>query len=333
MGAELGSGHMWRQPDDWALFEISMLSGGWLRFDTPRFGQNGARRAFSSTDIKTGSLDTFGDFLSAEYPGCFTSAHEAVSLFGRLAFELEKDECLRVPSEAVAPGLRGALGDGGLSGLSLLGLAACGAAITLRKREDAYLLIYDCRLSIGIPGFFDLCARMVRDLRMMNPNKGATSSVGPSSVVFLGKRIIEADGFFGDVLEPVPGVQRNPLVINLDLDATSRGVTHSERGKALGKEAFPGDVEDATRFVGVLSQAYGMAAKGLVDTLAAAAYAKSLTEHEKKLAVEREKQCVGVQMASILMLAYRESVMRLLGVLTEIVHAKSEVERENKLDS
>lgn len=200
---------------DQALFAMTMLSGDWIWFNPTQIGWDGERHVCAGADINALKISEFGAFLADAYPGCFASMYEARSFFVKLARDLEHDESLRVPRQMIAPGLHEALREGDLTGLTLLNLAACGGAIVLRRKYDDYLLIYDSRLANGIPGFFDLCARMVWDLRAMVPGGEGTAEVEPFTLTFAGARNFDADEFLGDVRVSVAGAQKEPTALRL----------------------------------------------------------------------------------------------------------------------
>ncbi len=265
---------------DQALFAITMLAGDWIWFNPTQIGWDGEHHVCKGADINATKMSGFGPFLATEYPGCFSSINEAMILFGKLACGLEQDEALRVPREMIAPGLHEALREGDLTGLTLLNFAACGSAIMLREQGDTYVLLFDTRLANGIPGFFDLCARMVWDLRAMNTGGEGTVEVKPFTLTFAGVRNLDADEFLDDVRETVAGAQKNPgflLVSEAPVVAISGAQGCSEdgagNGDAAGNDALTdldfsaADEEETAAELRALDQISAWLPEQLVDCL------------------------------------------------------------------
>lgn len=126
---------------------------------------------------------------------------------------LEADKQLVVPRSMVAQGIRQGLPEGDLTGISLANLAACGHALKFAKQEsDSYLVMYDVRLAQGIPCFFDLVARMLWDLREVEPDlSGKSFAIG-----FASCRNFDADQYFGEVDSPVAGAQAERCVMQVN---------------------------------------------------------------------------------------------------------------------
>ncbi len=230
---------------DQALFAVTMLSGDWIWFPDDKISWDGEHHGIVRTDLNAAKAAGLMGFVGAEYPGRFGSLQDVVLLFAKLALEVEKDEALRVPRATIAPGLRDVLREGDLTGLTLLNLAACGAAIMLQKQDDdAYLLIYDTRLGAGIPSFFDLCARLVWDLRTANPDGTGSPRTTPFTLTFAGSRDFDADEFFGDIKKPVAGAQQNPGTMRVE-EAPQIAVSGEE---VADEPAFDPGIEDPSPY-------------------------------------------------------------------------------------
>ena len=224
---------------DQALFAVTMLSGDWIWFCDDKITWDGEHHGILRTDLNADKLADLMGFVNSEFPGRFESNRDVVLFFAKLALEVEKDDALRVPRAMIAPGLQGALREGDLTGLTLLNLAACGAAIMLQKQGDGvYLLIYDSRLGAGIPNFFDLCARLIWDLRAASPDGESSPKTTPFTLAFAGARNFDANEFFGDVEKPVGGAQQNPITMHVT-EAPQVVICDGEveDGSALGSDA------------------------------------------------------------------------------------------------
>ena len=113
----------------------------------------------------------------------------------------------------IARGLHDAIREGDLTGITLMNLTACAKAFQIRATdENQYAVIYDTRLSIGIPSFFDLIARLMWDLRS---GTGSLNGV-PFDMTFAGARNFDADVILGTVNKPVAGVQETPGFMHVE---------------------------------------------------------------------------------------------------------------------
>ena len=152
---------------------------------------------------------------------------------------LEADKQLVVPRSMVAQGVRQGLPEGDLTGITLANLAACGHALKFAKQEsDSYLVMYDVRLAQGIPCFFDLVARMLWDLREVEPDlSGKSFAIG-----FASCRNFDADQYFGDVGSPVVGAQEERCIMQvgcapeINLDVNSSGSVEIRNSGVLDVE-------------------------------------------------------------------------------------------------
>lgn len=191
---------------DYPTFMLTLLSGNWLFFEDGEIAWDGSRHSITGLQVNGAQISDFMGFVNDSIDG-FEDINEVVNYFVAFMGEIEKDEGLKVPRTAIAPGVRKALPEGDLTGITLANLAACGAAFSVRATgKDEYAVIFDTRLAMGIPCFFSLVARLLWDLR------GCTVSQNgkPFAVVFVGARNIDADQYLGSVAKPVDGAQENP---------------------------------------------------------------------------------------------------------------------------
>ncbi len=197
---------------DFPTFILTMLSGDWLFFDEDEIAWDGKHHCIAGIQINGAQLDQFMDFVNSVMED-FEDMQEVVNYFITFLTEVEKDDGLIIPRNAIAPGIQGALRQGDLTGITLANLAACGAAFQVKLQdEDLYIVIHDTRLSAGIPSFFNLMARLLWDLRQCtNSKKGV-----PFNVVFTGVRNLDANAFIGDVDKAVIGAQENPGTLSVE---------------------------------------------------------------------------------------------------------------------
>ena len=123
-----------------------------------------------------------------------------------LLVEIEKDEGLRVPLYMIHPGVRSAIRDEDLTGITLFNLMAQAQALIIKESEpDKYSVVCDSRLAQGIPSFYQLVASMIWDMREYNQRSGSYE------VTFANARNIDADQVVGQVNELVPGAFSNAI--------------------------------------------------------------------------------------------------------------------------
>lgn len=171
---------------------------------------------------------------------------------------LEADKQLVVPRSMVAQGVRQGLPEGDLTGISLANLAACGHALKFAKQEsDSYLVMYDVRLAQGIPCFFDLVARMLWDLREVEPDlSGKSFAIG-----FASCRNFDADQYFGEVASPVAGAQAERCVMQvncapeINLGVSSSGSVEIQDSGVLDVEKPGHDMANDAELLEALSAA------------------------------------------------------------------------------
>lgn len=180
---------------------------------------------------------------------------------------LEADKQLVVPRSMVAQGVRQGLPEGDLTGISLASLAACGHALKFAKQEsDSYLVMYDVRLAQGIPCFFDLVARMLWDLREVEPDlSGKSFAIG-----FASCRNFDADQYFGEVASPVAGAQAERCVMQvncapeINLGVSSSGSVEIQDSGVLDVEKPGHDMANDAKLLEALSAA-GQSAASVSD--------------------------------------------------------------------
>lgn len=199
-------------PMDFPAFVITLLSGDWLFFLDNEIAWDGRHHSITGIQLNGAKIDQFMAFVDSSIEGFDGPGEVAQYLISALG-ELEKDDELRVPRGSVHQSVRQAIREGDLTGITLANLAACGSAITVRMTgDDEYAVIFDARLSQGIPRFFDLVARMLWDLRQLSRSEAGA----PFSVAFFQARNIDADQYLGNVNKPVTGAQGNPGLMTVD---------------------------------------------------------------------------------------------------------------------
>lgn len=210
---------------DFPTFIITLLSGDWLFFKDDEIAWDGEHHVITGMQVNGAQVDQFMDFVNT-YMADFDDIQDVANHFLAFLGEAEKDEGLIVPRAAIAPGIQKAIRQGDLTGITLANLAACGAAFQVKlQAEDSYAVIYDTRLGIGIPSFYDLIARLLWDFR-----QGLYSKRGvPFDVVFMSARNFDANEYIDDVPKKVIGAQDNPGVMQvmscpeIHLDIASAG--------------------------------------------------------------------------------------------------------------
>ena len=200
-------------PDlDFPAMYLTLLSGNWVFFADNDIAWDGSHHEIRGIQVNAAQADQFMAFWD-HYISGFEDINEVVQYFIASLREIEKDEGLIVPREKIAPGICKALPEGPMTGITLANLAACAAAFQITKVVgSAYTVLYDGRLALGIPCFFDLIGRLLWDLR-----QGMHSlQEKPFKVVFLQTRNFDADQCLGNVDHPVQGAQNNPDVLEVN---------------------------------------------------------------------------------------------------------------------
>lgn len=233
---------------DFPTFILTLLSGNWLFFNDDEIAWDGQHHQITGIQVNSVQVGQFMDFVNT-YMKDFEDIQDVVNYFLAFLGEVEKDNGLIVPRDAIAPGIRKAIRQGDLTGITLANLAACGAAFQVKtQNEDDYIVIYDTRLGIGIPSFYNLIARLLWDLR-----QGLNSKMGvPFSIVFMGARNIDANKYIDDVPKKVIGAQDDPSTMHVDacpeIDLSTTNATDTFNSTNTGScfEPFYSGFDDPT---------------------------------------------------------------------------------------
>ncbi len=201
---------------DLVVFMLTFLSRGWFFFDGDVLSDeegiawDGSRHTVTNLKIDFLSLQEMRQFIQ-EFDAGFEDESEVANYFIAFLNELEKDTELRIPRARIARGVKKALPKGPLTGITLANLCESSRGLIFRGGFDAYQVLFDTRLSRGIPRFFDLIARMLWDLR------GCVKTLNgqPFDVMFLATRSLDADPYVGAVDEPVEGAQDCPVRLHV----------------------------------------------------------------------------------------------------------------------
>lgn len=233
---------------DFPTFILTLLSGNWLFFNDGEITWDGEHHRITGIQVNGAQVDEFMDFVNT-YMEDFEDIQEVVNYFIAFLNEIEKDDGLIVARDSIAPGIRKAICEGDLTGITFANLAACGAAFQVKLQdEDNYIVIYDTRLGIGIPSFFNLMARLLWDLRQgLNSKKGVSFNV-----IFMGARNFDANEYIDDVPKKVIGAQDNPNAMHvdtcpvIDIDASDVTVAPIPIGAETCFEPFYSGFDDPT---------------------------------------------------------------------------------------
>ena len=175
-----------------------------------------------------------------------------------LLMTIEQDEALVVPRERIHPGLRDAIREGDLTGLTLFNLQACARAFQFlgddaTKRQMlqtvglaaiadnpdmmacTYAVLVDQRLTRGIPGFYQLVRRMFEDMRAYNEVQE------PYILVFVATRNIDADACLDDFSDSVEGAVSESFHVVTNVEELQNALV----GGGQGDSTKPGEAEDA----------------------------------------------------------------------------------------
>lgn len=205
---------------------LDALSDDYLFFNECDIAWDGQCHTFEGIQVNALKADELERIVCGIWD--YDDIREFVLYFQNFLLQLESDDQIKVPRSMVAPGIRKALPEGDLTGITLANLAACAGAIRLEKTTvadllkgtdgekydnvEAYTVFYDVRLANGIPCFFDLVARMLWDLRQCFRSLDGRGF----AIAFFAVRNLDADQYFGDVDSPVAGAQENPLLMVVD---------------------------------------------------------------------------------------------------------------------
>lgn len=196
---------------DFPTLIISLFTDDWLFFNEDEIVWDGKHHKLAGIQVNGAQMDQLMDYVN-QYTD-FDDINEVVQFAVAFMNHIEQDEGLIVPRSMIASGLHKAIREGDLTGITLMNLTACARAFQVRATdENQYACIYDTRLSMGIPSFFDLIARFMWDMRSaMNSLNGV-----PFDIVFAGARNIDVDAFLGQVNKPVAGAQENPAALHVE---------------------------------------------------------------------------------------------------------------------
>lgn len=205
---------------------LDALSDDYLFFNECDIAWDGQCHTFEGIQVNALKADELERIVCGIWD--YDDIREFVLYFQNFLLQLESDDQIKVSRSMVAPGIRKALPEGDLTGITLANLAACAGAIRLEKTTvadllkgtdgekydnvEAYTVFYDVRLANGIPCFFDLVARMLWDLRQCFRSLDGRGF----AIAFFAVRNLDADQYFGDVDSPVAGAQENPLLMVVD---------------------------------------------------------------------------------------------------------------------
>lgn len=196
---------------DFPTLILSLLGDGWLFFNEDEIVWDGEHHKIVGIQVNLAKMDELMNFVSQHSD--LDDIQETVNyLIGFLA-ELEKDEAFRIKRGKIAQGVRKALREGDMTGITFANLASCSGAFRIQlSADDEYVCLYDTRLSMGVPHFFDLIARLLWDFRsFMKSQKGV-----PFTIVFMSARNFDADAYLGSVSKEVEGCQANPGAMRVD---------------------------------------------------------------------------------------------------------------------
>lgn len=196
---------------DFPTLILSLLTDDWIFFNDGEIVWDGKHHCLVGMQVNGAQIDQFMDYVN-QYTD-FDDINEAAQYTIAFMNHVESDEGLIVPRKMIARGLYDAIREGDLTGITLMNLTACAKAFQIRATdENQYAVIYDMRLSAGIPSFFDLIARLMWDLRS---GTGSLNGV-PFDMTFAGARNIDADVILGKVNKPVAGAQENPGFMHVE---------------------------------------------------------------------------------------------------------------------
>lgn len=174
-----------------------LLYGDYVFFQAGEIAWDGTTHSIRGLQINAAKMNEIPVLLANR---------DVLNGFVDLLTELEKDEDLRVPLAMIHPGLRDAVRDEDLTGITLFNLMAQAQALIVKETSpDTYAVMCDVRLPMGIPGFYQLVARMIWDMRAYNDRSGAFK------VGFANARNFDADAVLGEVDEMVPGAFSQPI--------------------------------------------------------------------------------------------------------------------------
>lgn len=189
---------------------VSLLANDWVYFRDRDIAWNGTHHEFRGVQLNAPKLVEFSAFVASEMEG-FEGPEEVTKYLIAAMNQVEADEALRVPRERISPKLYKAIGEGDLTGITLMNLAACNGAFRVQMADavDFYAVLYDPNLARGIPAFAKLIERLMWDLRgCMRPQAGK-----PFACMFMGAINVDfVTNFLKGSVEQVPGAVGCPTV-------------------------------------------------------------------------------------------------------------------------
>lgn len=221
---------------DLPVLMLSLLSDDLLFFQEGEIAWDGKRHSIRGIQANAPKLD---ELSAVAEEGGFDDISDLVKHFVAFIGKLEEDEGLVVPRGAIAPEISNSLPEGDLTGITLANLASFARAIIVRNTDDGnYGVLYDNRLAVGIPCFFNLMARLIWDMRQLSLSLAGK----PFTVAFVGSRNFDADVLFPTTVSSVAGRQENPLSMTvdqcplIDLPSGSANTPASESAPSLSKK-------------------------------------------------------------------------------------------------
>ena len=146
---------------DSPAFTLGALSDDYLFFNECDIAWDGQCHTFEGIQVNASKADELERIVCGIWD--YDDIREFVLYFQNLLLQLESDDQIKVPRSMVAPGIRKALPEGDLTGITLANLAACAGAIRLEKTTvadllegtdgekydnvEAYTVFYDVRLA------------------------------------------------------------------------------------------------------------------------------------------------------------------------------------------
>ena len=192
---------------DFPALILTLLSDDWVFFEDDEIVWDGEHHRIVGIQVNGAKIHEFMDYVNQFTD--FDDIQEAANFVVSFLTHLEEDEAFRIPRSRIAQGVRKAIREGDLTGITFANLAACAKAFQVTmKEEDQYICLYDTRLAMGIPYFFNLMARLMWDFRSFMRSQNGV----PFDITFVGARNIDADVILGTVDKPVVGAQEKPVV-------------------------------------------------------------------------------------------------------------------------
>lgn len=131
---------------DFPVFTIMALSDDYVFFNEGEIAWNKESHYFTGIQVNSPKMDEF-EYIVCQELG-FKEIGEFLGYFKQFLMAVEADSEIRVPRGRIASGIRKALPEGPLTGITLANLAACNGAIKLAKLDgsETYSVLFDSRL-------------------------------------------------------------------------------------------------------------------------------------------------------------------------------------------